>query len=49
MTVDDLNMALEPVIQALEYQAQVNMGIILGIGILVGVLLISLFFDPFDR
>ena len=49
MTVDDLNLALEPVIDALQYQAQVNMGLILGIGIFVGVLLISLFFDPFDR
>lgn len=47
MTVEDLNLALVPVIEAIEYQSQVTYGVIVGLGLVAGVLLIKLLLDRF--
>lgn len=47
VTVDDLNLALEPVIEVVNYQSGVIMALILGLGLVVGILLIRLLFDWF--
>lgn len=47
MTVEDLNTALEPVIEVLEHQAQVQYGIIVGLGVIAGLLVIYLLLHKF--
>ena len=47
MTADDLDLALKPIIEVLEYQSNLMSGIICFVGVVAGILLIKILWEQF--